>query len=298
MGVKRQKAALKRLSFATLEDPYDTWAHKATSLGKPSRAKVRQLGDPEIHQDGPLMSELRVRYAFRKSRFTLSIFAYAGIEALKVSVAGDWLETDTDLKLSLDTRVRKGTIISGQAGRLLSRQPDECEQPFIDWCAAVDSHTISGFVAPDLHGYDSVGSSELRLTLLRPILYAEHIPQPALGEEGRTDYGPFVREAWLLLDQAADAVAFDAQARERLWAPEHYEITRASDGSRLQRDIWDITPQAHVAVLAQRLLPDGSAQFDVAALADTPLAIRRNGGLVAKVQMHAGEVRAIRVGLK
>ena len=298
LGVKRQKAALKRLSFTALEDPYDTWAHKATSLGKPSRAKFKQLGDPEIHQDGPLMSELRVHYTFRKSRFTLSLFAFAGIEALQVRVAGEWLEPDTDLKLSLATRVRKGAIISGQAGRLLSRQPDECEQPFIDWCAAADSRTMSGFAAHELHGYDSVGSSELRLTLLRPVLYAEHIPQPALGDEGRADYGPFVRETWLLLNQASDPMAFDALARERLWAPEHFEISRAGDGSRLKRDTWDITPQAQIIVLAQRLLPDGNAQFDVAALADTPLAIRRNGKLAAKMQLHAGEVRTVIIALK
>ena len=93
-------------------------------------------------------------------------------------------------------------------------------------------------------------------------------------------------------------MAFDALARERLWAPEHFEISRAGDGSRLKRDTWDITPQAQIIVLAQRLLPDGNAQFDVAALADTPLAIRRNGKLAAKMQLHAGEVRTVIIALK
>ena len=156
---------------------------------------------------------------------------------------------------------------------------------------------MSGFVAPDLHGYDSVGSDELRLTLLRPVLYAEHIPQLALGDEGRADYGPFVRETWLLLDQKPDPIAFDALARERLWTPEHYEISRAGDGSHLQRDLWTITPQVQVVVLAQRLLNNGCAQFDVAALADTPLSIHRNGRPAAKFQLHAGEIRIIKLKL-
>ena len=293
LGVKRQMATLKRLSFVTLDDPYDTWAHSATSLGKPSHAKPRQFGKPEIHQDGPLMSELRVRYAFRKSTFTLSLFAFKGIDALQVRVFGDWMEPDTDLKLSLATKVRKGTIISGQAGTLLSRVPNESEQPFIDWCAAADSRSMSGFLAHDLHGYDSIGAAELRLTLLRPVFYAEHVPEPALGDEVRADYGPFVREAWLLLDQPADPVAFDALARERLWSPEHYEVTKASDGSKLVCDAWEITPVAQVAVLAQRLLPDGAAQFDLAALADTAITIRRNGKPVAKARLHAGEIRSV-----
>ncbi len=295
IGVKRQKAALKRLSFTTLDDPYDTWAHAAKALGKPTRAQVRQLGEPEIYQNGPLMSELRVRYAFRKSTFTLSLFAYADTEALQARITGDWLEPDTDLKLTLATRVRHGDIVSGQAGMLLTRQPDECEQPFIDWCAAIDARTMSGFIAPDLHGYDSVGSAELRLTLLRPVFYAEHVPEPALGDEGRADYGPFVRETWLLLDQPADTIAFDALARERLWSPEHYEITRAGDGSLLHRDTWSITPSQQVAVLAQRLLPNGNAQFDFAALADTTVTLRRNGKVVAKARLQAGEVKSLEV---
>ncbi|MBR6471578.1 MAG: hypothetical protein IKS83_07255, partial [Victivallales bacterium] len=297
LGVMRQLDTLRRLSFVTLDDPFDTWAHSAKALGTPTRAKVRQLGKPEIHQDGPLMSELRVRYVFRKSTFTLSLFAFKGIKAMQACVFGDWLEPDADLKLSLATKVRKGTIVSGQAGTLLNRVPDECEQPFLDWCAAADSRTMSGFVAPDLHGYDSIGTAELRLTLLRPVFYAEHVPEPALGDEGRADYGPFVRKAWLLLDQPADAVAFDALARERLWSPEHYEVTRAGDGTRLQREIWEITPQNAVVVLAQRLLPDGATQFDLAALQDAAICIRRNGKPAAKVKLHQGEVKSVKIRL-
>ena len=292
LGVKRQKDVLRRLSFVTLDDPYDTWGHGATSLGKPSRATVRQLGDPEIQQDGPLMSELRVRYAFRKSTFTLSIFAYKGIEALQVRISGDWLETDTDLKLALATKVRKGTIVSGQAGMLLTRQPDACEQPFIDWCAAIDAKSMSGFIAPDLHGYDSVGSAELRLTLLRPVFYAEHIPEPALGNEGRADYGPFVRETWLLLDQSADMAAFDALARERLWSPEHYEITKAGDGTNFRPDIWSITPEKQVVVLAQRLQPDGATQFDLTALSDANVVLRCNGKPAAQARLRKNEIKS------
>ena len=295
LGVKRQQAALKRLSFVALEDPYDTWGHAATSLGKPARAAIRQLGEPEVHQDGPLMSELRVRYVFRKSIFTLSLFAYDGIDALQARVAGDWMEPDTDLKLALATKVRRGAIVSAQAGMLLTRQPDECEQPFIDWCAAADAKSMSGFVAPDLHGYDSVGSAELRLTLLRPVFYAEHTPEPALGDEGRADYGPFVRETWLLLDQPADAAAFDALARERLWAPEHYELTRAGNGAKFQLDQWSVEPSAQVAVLAQRLLPDGAAQFDLAALADVQLTIRRNGKVVARAKLRKDEIKSLNI---
>ena len=241
------------------------------------------------------MSELRVRYVFRKSIFTLSLFAYDGIDALQARVAGDWMEPDTDLKLALATKVRRGAIVSAQAGMLLTRQPDECEQPFIDWCAAADVKSMSGFVAPDLHGYDSVGSAELRLTLLRPVFYAEHTPEPALGDEGRADYGPFVRETWLLIDQPADAAAFDALARERLWAPEHYELTRAGDGAKFQLEQWSIEPPAQVAVLAQRLLPDGAAQFDLAALADVQLTIRRNGKVVARAKLRKDEIKSLNI---
>ena len=119
------------------------------------------------------------------------------------------------------------------------------------------------------------------------------MPEPALGDEGRADYGPFVREAWLLLDQPADASSFDALARERLWSPEHYELTRAGDGSSFAPDRWSITPETQVQVLAQRLLPDGSAQFDLAALADTNVVLRRNGKPVAKARLHAGEIRCV-----
>ena len=152
---------------------------------------------------------------------------------------------------------------------------------------------MSGFIAPDLHGYDSVGAAELRLTLLRPILYAEHIPRPALGDEGRADYGPFALGLWLLLDQPSDISAFDAAARERLWTPEHYEITNAGNGRHLHRDCWSITPHDAVMVLAQRLLPDGKAQFDVAALKDADLALKCNGKLAKRVKLRAGEIKSV-----
>ena len=154
---------------------------------------------------------------------------------------------------------------------------------------------MSGFVAPDLHGYDSVGSAELRLTLLRPVFYAEHVPEPALGDEGRADYGPFVRETWLLLDQSADVTAFDALARERLWSPEHYELTKASDGTNFRPDLWSITPENQIVVLAQRLQPDGATQFDLAALTDANAILRCNGKPVAKVRLRKNEIKSLTI---
>ena len=134
---------------------------------------------------------------------------------------------------------------------MLVRTPDECEQPFIDFAAAVDENgRSSGIFAEALHGYDSFGSAELRLTLLRPVCYAEHRPFPPHGDEGYADLGEVEQEFWIA--DGRPAAELPAAARGRLWGAEHMEITAAADGAAFRRPVWTVEPPEVIALCQNR----------------------------------------------
>ena len=109
---------------------------------------------------------------------------------------------------------------------------------------------LAGFAVEALHGYDSEGAQKLRLTVNRPVIYAEHKPFPANGDEGMADVGAFEQRIWLF-DVCGKPADLPRLARERVFGAEHYEITAASDGAQFTRDIWTVEP-AGVEVLSQR----------------------------------------------
>ena len=292
VGFDRQKALLKRLRFDALRDLNDTWAHSARALGE-------TLGHPELlgveeQENGPVVSRLRTTWRWKSSEFKLDLFAWNGIPEIEAHFSGLWLELKETLKLALQTGDRSGRIVSGQASAHIVRQADEREQPFLDYVAAGGS----GFFANALHSYDSIGGETLRLTVLRPVLYAEHEPNPPHGDEGAADIGPQERKFWIFTGAETSIPAVEAAARRRLWSCEHFEITAASDGRRFRWDAWEVQPE-FLTVSAQRLLPDGTAEFHLLNPSDEPVAarIRCNGRTVKQCRMAPAQLKLVKVAL-
>lgn len=278
LGFDRQRALLGRLEFPVLEDPNDTWAHGAqeigTTLGSARLEKVEEM------ENGPVASRLRCHYSWKGSSFHMDIWAYKDISELEIIVSGWWQDVKQDLKLQLATGIASGKIISGQSGAVLERTPDKCEQPFMDWCAAAGGGRYAAFIVDDLHSYDSMaGTERLRLTLLRPVYYAEHEPYIGSKEQGMADVGSFEKRLWVAFgDAAALRAEMPARARERIWHAEHLEITAAADGSAFARDEWSIEP-ALVTVTGQYINRDGKTVFHLVnpVESDTKVSICKNG---------------------
>ncbi len=296
VGFARQREVLGRLEFPVLDDAGDTWGHALKALG--SDAGSARLEQTEELEDGPVLSRLRCRYRWRESVFVMDIFAYAALPGLELKFRGWWAEREQDLKIQLRTGVKGGRIVSGQAGAVLEREPDLCEQPFIDWCAAVGGETCVGFLSDSIHSYDSVGGSELlRVTLLRPVYYAEHTPSPVHGDEGMADVGEFECGLWLAECGAADfRREMPRMARERLWGAEHFEITAAGDGAGLERDLWSVEP-AWVTVSAHYRNHDGETVMHLVNpdTAEAETAVSRNGVVLWRGRLAPCELRLLKL---
>lgn len=296
IGFARQKELLEKISFPVLDDPYDTWAHRATSLGE--TVGLAELQKVIEYENGPVASCLRAVYRHDGSVFRADIWAYKDIDELKIVVHGRWLAEEQDLKLQLSAAVSDGKVISGQAGAVIEREADMCEQPFIDWCAVAGQGGYSGFLSASLHSYDNAGSAEkLRITLLRPVYYAEHVPHKASGEEGMADWGDFRCELWFASGKTEEIYReMPRRARERLWSVEHFEVTQAADGSGFQRDIWQIEP-AEVVVTAQYINSDNKREFHLINPQNSAVSaeICKNGETLWQDVLQPQELRVIKL---
>ena len=217
----------------------------------------------------------------------MDLFAYAGIPELFARWNAEWREKDDTVKLSWRTGIEGGEFLTGQAAALLARTPDGFEQPFIDFVAAAGNDgKTSGILAEALHSYDSFGSGELRLTLLRPVCYAEHLPHRPHGDEGYADLGEAEQEFWI--SDGRPAAELPATARERLWGAEHLEITAASDGTKLRRTVWSIEPPSAVALCQN----DREIRLWNSSTASSRIRICRDGVEIASRLLAPAEVRA------
>ena len=296
LGFDRQRAWAKRLSFDILADEGDTWGHDLKRLGNTLGSAA--LESKEEMENGAVGSRMRLRFAWKNSRFSVDLFAWRGIGEIEARVRGDWREIGETLKLALDTQIDGGAIYSGQAACALERVPDDCEQPFIDWAAAAGGGKIAGVLAESLHGYDTLGARKLRVTANRPVAYVNHVPNKPHGDEGFADIGFFEQKLWLFEDSATDdAASFGSQlARKRLWTPEQMEITAASDGAGFERDAWSVEPP-QIETLSQRVGADGAIVLDLlnTTAREQSWRILRNGACVATGTLPPNALRQVSV---
>ena len=285
LGFERQQTAFRRITFPIITDVGDTWGHGLARLGE-TAGEAEFVGFEEI-DNGPAASCLRGRYRWKDSEFKLDLFAYAGIPELFARWNAEWREKDDTVKLSWRTGIEGGEFLTGQAAALLARTPDGFEQPFIDFVAAAGNDgKTSGILAEALHSYDSFGSGELRLTLLRPVCYAEHLPHRPHGDEGYADLGEAEQEFWI--SDGRPAAELPATARERLWGAEHLEITAASDGTKLRRTVWSIEPPSAVALCQN----DREIRLWNSSTASSRIRICRDGVEIASRLLAPAAVRA------
>lgn len=291
IGFHRQYQALESIDFAVLADTGDTWGHGLIVLGK----TVGHLERYSVKEwcDGPVFSTLRVLYRTGDSTVRMDLTAYAGVEELEIGLKLDWREAKSVLKLCRRPVRQADVTLSGQTGTTVRRAIDHREQPFIDWVGMEDETGVHGFFSSSLHGYDVGETGELRLTVCRPVVYAEHTPHPPHGDEGMADYGELQRKLWWF-DLPSERVAPVCQSR--LLGADHIELTAVSDGTGFHRPAWSLEPDV-VIPLGQRRRDDGVIEWELWNSSDkrVPFQLRYGSSVVASGEMEGNHLRLLKL---
>jgi alpha-mannosidase len=249
VGFERQRRFLHAVSFPVFYDNTRTWGFGLTSFADcMGEAKLESCQE---YINGPVCSVLRTKYSYRDSSITLDVTAYKDIPELGITIRLDWHEIKCCLKLSFKHNMETFSFHTGQSAHITERMNIRQKMPtstwdnsgqrqpvpqnsgecaMIDWCAASSPSEVHSFFAPDLHSCDHTADA-LRVTLLRPVLYADHRPFPQYEESGWMDTGVSWRKLWYF---ESDHVAIESLPRladARLMNAETREVTAHAPGT-------------------------------------------------------------------
>ncbi|MDR3723119.1 MAG: glycoside hydrolase family 38 C-terminal domain-containing protein [Terracidiphilus sp.] len=161
-----------------LNDQNDTWAHNVAAytdeLGEFKQDSVKLV------ESGPLRARLRVHSVYGKSSLTTDWSLYAGSRKLEAQVELDWHEHMKILKLSfpVDADNPKATyeIPYGAVVRA-TKGDEEPGQRWIDVAGDRGKQAYGLSVINDAkYGY-SVNGSDMRVSITRGAVYANHMPE-------------------------------------------------------------------------------------------------------------------------
>ncbi len=148
------------------ETEADTWSHGKTYLGNFDGV----FGMPEfsVIENGPVRAILRVTSYYNQSVLRRDYVLEAGSDAVKVNVMVDFHEKHKVLKFAFPAGTDK-TVAKIPFGTI-TRENNLGEEPCGSWIASG-----SWCVANDgKYGYDTI-DNEVRLTILRSAIYADHV---------------------------------------------------------------------------------------------------------------------------
>lgn len=244
IGVSRQLQILENLRFKKFHDDHGTWGFTLTRYTQPMEEAVLQK--QQILADGPVCSVLRAIYKIGSSEIQADLLAAHGIPEVRISLRIQWNEPASCLKMcykhalhdfSFATGTAAGSVIRFRNGGGLADftglEPQvggfsafSAEVPMVDWCSVFSENNGHGtaFFASDIHGCDHA-DSELRLTLLRAIPYADHHPFPRNDQTGFQEMGNTFIELWLCEGENLSGTTLPRRARARLTQAEVLEVT-------------------------------------------------------------------------
>ena len=241
MNFERQRDLLKKLSFAVFHDESRTWGFGLNEFrvreGEPELVSVREF------LKGSVCSILRAEYRYKNSSIRMDLTAFAELPEIRINLQLDWHEKSCCLKLLLKHGFSGSDFYTGQSAVVLKRMeskyggakewrngescnlaPESGELSMIDFCASVSGSVSTGFFSADLHSCDHAQDA-LRLTLLRPVLYADHAPFEAEKSSGWMDQGLIDIEVWHFAYDGVNVSALPRLADARLNNAETREVT-------------------------------------------------------------------------
>jgi len=160
-----------------LDDHNDTWAHQV-------RAYDQELGefkrtDLKIVENGPLRARMRETLRYGDSTLTIDWILYTGSRAVQMRVVLNWHEHLKILKFSFPVDVQDPQSTYEVAYGAQKRATDGLENPgqrWIDLTGSRSGQTYGLSVLNDAkYGY-SVKDSDMRVSIVRGAVYANHQP--------------------------------------------------------------------------------------------------------------------------
>ncbi len=240
LGFECQRALLEKLSFELFYDDTRTWGFGLASfvqvIGTATQTGVRE------YADGPVCSILRATYEWRGSGIVLDLVQYVGIDEIELRVRLDWHDVNCCLKLAVAHGLKLPEFRTNSCGAVVQRPlhqsaarqwndgrseplpPNSGECSMVDWCMASAGEHNCGFLAGDLHSCDHA-DNKLRMTLNRPVFYADHEPFTPNRDSGYLDVGMSWRKLWYFDLSGVEHDDLHRLAAERLDPAECREMT-------------------------------------------------------------------------
>ena len=280
VGFQRTGKLLKKLSPEVFFDDSRTWGFGLTRFD--ARLGRMELIGVSEYADGPVCSILRAVYRYGNSELRMDLYDYAGISEIGVKIRLDWQDANCCLKLAWDHALSRPEFFTGSSaaavcrmgkdaydweacewldGKIVEKLPDCDEFSMIDWCAVKSGEKIAAFFAPDLHSCDHSGN-RMRLTLNRPVYYADHAPFATCDESGRMDMGVSERRFWIAEYDNIPLAELPHYAEARLLNGENREITaHEASGEKVDRFFQLEIPGKQISVLEMRLNEEGKNEI-------------------------------------
>ncbi|MGI4757815.1 MAG: alpha-mannosidase [Janthinobacterium lividum] len=176
----------KGLRAVVLDDNNDTWAHQVHVYDKEVGSFTRK--DLRVMESGPLRSLLRETLTYNNSTLRLDWILYAGARSVEVRATLDWHEHLKLLKFSfpVDVSTPQATYETAfGAMQRANRGEEDPGQRWIDVSGKASGQPYGLSVINDAkYGY-SVQGNDMRVSIARSAVYANHEPRPLVPG---TDY--------------------------------------------------------------------------------------------------------------
>ena len=157
-------------------DKNDTWAHNLVAYT--DEIGAFKLDSIKLVESGPLRARIRVHSVYGNSSLSIDWILYAGSGRLEARVALDWHEHMKMLKFSfpVDVEAPKATYeIAYGAMERATKGEEDPGQRWVDVSGTGDSYGLA-VINDAKYGY-SVNGSDLRVSVARGAVYANHMPQ-------------------------------------------------------------------------------------------------------------------------
>lgn len=161
-----------------IDDPSDTWSHDVRAytheIGAFGNASFRVL------ENGPVRAAVRVRTAYGASSMTTDWMLYAGARTLETRVSLDWHEHRKIMKFSFPVDVENPVPTYEIAYGFKVRKANGAEDPGQRWIDVSGERSGKPYGLTVLndakYGY-SVQDNDLRVSIVRGAIYAQHQPR-------------------------------------------------------------------------------------------------------------------------
>lgn len=281
VGFRRTRALLEKLALQIYFDSSRTWGFGLT--GYDAKLGDMKLAEIQEYADGPVCSVLRAVYHYGRSEVRMDLYDYAGIPEIGIRIRLDWQETRCCLKLAWSHGLRRPEFFTGSSAATVCRMskksydwealewcgshmaekfPASEEYSMIDWCAARDDDgRTAAFFSRDLHSCDHADNS-LRITLNRPVYYADHAPFATCDESGWMDMGVSERRLWIAAYDDLPLSELPRRADSRVQNGETREVTAHDPGDPAADEFFHFDlPQKEISVLEIRSAEDGKKEL-------------------------------------